>query len=210
MGAIERKLRHEILPYLITAEHLRRWRPLRIYTFYVYAGEVFVLLAGLGIATPITRALADGKGSTSTGYSQLLDVLGSGYMAAASIALLLIWGLLKFYVRTEDLPKRCNLLKSSIRQCSQLSFQVKQAVAKPDPMPSLISIQDKLSYLIDRSIAEDAWPDPVFPDIDHEVDKYLTGLIAPHKANWQQFDSDERPTARRRRPLDEGGVDARR
>jgi hypothetical protein len=47
MHPVERKLRYEILPYLVSAQHLRSWRPMKIYRFHAYAGEVFVCLSYL-------------------------------------------------------------------------------------------------------------------------------------------------------------------
>lgn len=50
---VERKLRVEIAPYLVTAEYLWQWPPYLIYVVYSYLGEIFVLLTGFGIAKPM-------------------------------------------------------------------------------------------------------------------------------------------------------------
>jgi len=194
MHAVERKLRYEMLPYLVTAQRLKAWPPMRIYATYLYAAELFVLLAGFGVATPVMRFLSGNPaGSGDAKQQTIVEFLGSGYMAFLSLVLLVIWGLLKFYVKTEDLPKKCNLLQSCISQCAGFGVQIRRAVADPNPMPTLIVIQAKLSDLVERNVAEGAWPyDGPEPGIQSLVDQQYEDLVAPFRGNWNQIDADTR------------------
>jgi len=189
MHQVEHKLKYEIVPYLLTADRLRTWRPLRIYTFYVYFGEVFVLLAGFGLANPIMTFLTNGSVNNVTQASDKLTVihfLGSGYAALVGICLLLGWGVLKFYVRREELEKRCNLLKSCILQCAQFNAKLHRAVAEEEPMGELKEIDERMADLVVQNILERAWPyNGPEPGIQPLVDSYCDELIAPFKGRWK-------------------------
>ena len=159
MSPIQQKLQTAFYPYLMTARHLRQATSYRLYTAYAYLGEVFVLLAGLGLANPVIRFLggraANAAGTEAPEPSVAAFLSGSAF-GWVGIACLVIWGLLKFYVQSEELDKRCSLVKSYCRQCLQIEFAVHNALQLPDPMPALIQQQAKLSDLIDRNIAEGA------------------------------------------------------
>jgi hypothetical protein len=189
MHPVEHKLKYVILPYLVSAELLKKWKPLQVYTFYLYSAETFTLLAGIGLANPIVAFLNGGNltsSSNSSNSSQsIIQFLGSGYAATLSIILLIAWGILKFYVKNQQLDRRCSLLRSCIQQCAQFSIKVRSAINSDNPMPALISIQEKLSDLIERNIVENAWPyaGPA-PKIEEIVDNYCDRLIAPFKDQW--------------------------
>ena len=197
MHAIEHKLKYEIYPYLVTAQQLKKWRPLLVYNVYVYCGELFVLLAGFGVANPLMSALTGNDvnkiAAASSSKQTVIQFLGSGYAALLAVVLLLVWGTIKFYVRREELEKRSNLLRSCILQCSQFENKVHNAVPHDDPMSELLDVQEKLSDLIERNIVERAWPFPgPEPGIQHLVDQQVDVLIEPFKRSWKTG-PDQRP-----------------
>jgi len=197
MHAVEHKVRYEIVPYLVTAERLKLWPPLRIYILYAYLGEFFILLAGFGIAGPVMNFLNPAGAQSSTGKNSVIDslvhFLGSGYLLIAALSLLVAWGLLKFYIRTEELEKRCNLLRSCMRQCWAMAVDLRGAVAEPNPMPRLLHIQQKLSDLVERNIVERAWVyAPFAPNIGPDVERECEDLIGPFRGNWSNREADER------------------
>jgi hypothetical protein len=199
MHPVEHKLKYVICPYLITAQRLKKWRPMQVYTFYFYCGEIFVLLAGFGLANPIVAFLAHGELARIPEYSSdpqtIIQFLGSGYSAALGILLLLTWGILKIYIRKEELEKRCNLLRSCLLQCSQFTIKVRSAIDQGNPMPALTDIHLKLSDLVERNSIERAWPyDGPEPGIQKIVNDYCDEMIAPFKEHWEE------PPDQRRKP----------
>jgi len=187
MHPIERKLRVEICPYLVTAKRLSRWRPYRVYLGYSYLGEVFVLLAGFGFANPVTSFLSGGQGNSQSGEKvvTVAQFLAGSWVGWTALILLLIWGVVKFYIRREDLEKRCSLLKSCQQQCAQLEYQLRKALPVSDPMEELTKIQTKIGDLVDVNIAERSWchsgPEP---GIDTLVDKYCSELVSSFSGYW--------------------------
>jgi len=198
MDPIESKVKNDILRYLVSAERHRSWPPLWIYTLYSYLGEVFILLAGIGIANPVLNYLNnDADSKREAGRNALIPFLvkflKSDSAVFASLFLLVVWGLIKFYIRTEDLEKRCNLLRSCMTQCKGFSVQLHQALAEADPMPKLIVIQQKLSDLVERNVIERAWIfAPFAPGIGPAVDKECADLVGPYRGKWSKFDADDR------------------
>lgn len=212
MHRVEKKVRDEIGPYLLTGMRLTRWWPFWVYLFYTYFAEVFVLLAGFGIANPVMAFLAGGQTSKTTTPSQaqssVVDFLGSSTASMLAIGLLVIWGVLKFYVRQADLEKRCSLLRSCRLQCIQFSNRIRLVLAKPAPMQELLDIQAKLSDLVERNIIEGGWPydgpEPAVlvrqKDLKREgeelpslADKYCEQLVKLHRSTWENEPLAERP-----------------
>ncbi|SFI70934.1 hypothetical protein [Nitrosomonas sp. Nm34] len=195
MHPIERKLRVEICPYLITGKRLNKWTPYRVYIAYSYLGEVFVLLAGFGIANPVMVFLSGGQGTSAPvgNPSTVAEFLSGNWLGWMAIVLLVIWGLIKFYIRSEDLEKRCSLLRSCKQQCMQIEYQLLQVLATETPMEKLPTLQAKLYELVDRNIAERSWqfsgPEP---GIENEVDAYCNQLISKYSSFWLPAPSVDR------------------
>jgi hypothetical protein len=185
---IERKLRHEFCPYLVTARRLTRWTPYLVYTIYSYLGEVFILLAGFGLASPVMAFLAGSSADppgVKPGGGTIIETLSESRFGWVAVVILVAWGLVKLYVQTEDLGKRCSLAASYRRQCLQIEHSLRKALPASDPMPALIQLQAKLSDLVDRSIAENAIPDLGIDDsLRHEMDALCNRLVADFGGFW--------------------------
>ena len=186
---IARKLRSQFCPYLVTARRLWRWRPLVVYGVYSYVGELFVLLAGFGLANPLMAFLSgqpsSGGREKGGGGGSIVEYLSGSRFGWLAIGLLVVWGLAKFYVRTQDLEKRCSLARSYRRQCLQIEHALREALPAPNPMPALVTLQAKLSDLVDRSIAESAIPDLGIDEGLHaEMDVLRDRLVADFGLFW--------------------------
>ena len=188
-NAIERKIRAEFSPYLVTARHHHRWMPYRVYVGYAYLGEVCVALAGFGLATPVSALIAHAQAAPEAGGVASNAVTGLGWM---SLALLLIWVVVKVYVHHERLDKRCSLRSSYGRQCRQMEEELLRALREDDPMPKLLTLQAKLNDLVDRSMAEDAITDGVDRRRKQEWEQYAEDLIVNYSGNWIVSDNTER------------------
>jgi hypothetical protein len=167
-----------------------------IYTIYSYIGEVFVLLAGFGMASPVMAFLAgDERTPPARKISDgtIAQFLGGSWMGYVGLSLLVLWGLMKYFVVHEDLEKRCSLLKSYRRHCAQLRERVRRVLQTSDPMPELIQIQMILESLVDRSIAERAIPDdPVDEKLKGTTEKYCNELIDGCRSYWTASPAQER------------------
>lgn len=186
------KLRDTIYPYIITADELRFWWPLVIYEFYAYTSELFVLIAGLGLHNPVVSWLNGGTspniGTTTAATPQksVLEFLGSDYFALIALVILCGWGLFKFFISREQLEKKCNLLKSFIKQCEQLSVAVENCLGQSDPMPELVAIHKKLSDGVSQNKSEGAWPSFIFkPGIDARVNELCNLAEARYGSQWE-------------------------
>lgn len=188
--AIERKIRDDFSPYLVTARHHHRWMPYRVYAGYAYLGEMCVALAGFGLATPVMAMIANANAGPPPGAG---TSAGVGSMGLLSIVLLASWAAVKVYVHRENLEKRCSLRASYGRQCRQIQAEFERVLRNENPMPLLLPLQSKLNDLIDRSIAEDALVDA---GIDSrrkaEWESYADDLITRNKSTWKVPDADQR------------------
>jgi len=187
---IERKI-HDFSPYLVTARYHNKWFPYRVYVGYSYLGELAVLLAGLGLASPVSALIARASAApvaNSGTAAQSIGQLGWG-----AFLLLVVWLCVKVYVQQESLEKRCSLLTSYRRQCRQIEFELGEALRASDPMPELIQLKARLRDLIDRSIAEDAIVGVGVDDRwSGEWERFSNDLITRHSANWSPAPNTDR------------------
>nr|VFK21205.1 MAG: hypothetical protein BECKLPF1236A_GA0070988_102922 [Candidatus Kentron sp. LPFa]VFK23595.1 MAG: hypothetical protein BECKLPF1236C_GA0070990_1000632 [Candidatus Kentron sp. LPFa] len=195
MHPIEQKLKDEICPYLVTARRLNRWGPYWVYLGYSYLGELFVLLAGLGISNPIMSFLSDGQVKLESKDGTLITVvqfLNDPWAGGIALALLVMWALVKVYIRNENLAKRCSLLRSCQRQCIHLENQLMQLLPAPNPMKELINLQVKLGSLVEWNIVEESWRygGPA-PNINAQVNEYCSQLVSIFSAHWDQAPPNE-------------------
>lgn len=189
--AIKNKIRDGFSPYLVTAKHHHRWMPYRIYIGYSYFGELCVAFAGFGLATPLSKLIADANAASNPiASSSGINALGS-----FSVLILFAWILTKVYIHRENLEKRCSLLSSYRLQCRRIEAELQNALREADPIPKLLVLQSKLSDLVDRSIAEDAVSGTgVNEKLQSEWEKYAETLIRLHGANWAPApEIDRRP-----------------
>ena len=191
---VKRKLSSELIPYFISADKLRSWKPLWIYTLHRYLNEVFVLLIGLGFSHPILTFLSNfgvaesqsGKGPTVT------SVLSPTWLLVLATVCLVLWGLLKFYIKTTNLEARCALTQSCRRHFRHLQLQLVRCLSEPNPISKLTEIQEKIYEIVDRSIVEDAWPfNPIAPKISEEVKKKVDELVTRFGDRWSVPDDEE-------------------
>lgn len=204
--AVERKLKVSFCDYLVTARHLNRSRDYRIYQAYCYFGEVFVLLAGFGIANPVMAFLSGGQPSPESGkgYAPTVASFLSGTkFGVIALAMLVAWGLVKFYIRHEDLEKRCNLVSSYRRQCQQIEVELlSKVLPQTDPMPDLLQLQAKLSDLVGRNVAEGSIEDcGIDQRFKAEFDEYLKRLVDRFSDFWSPA-----PSLDRLKPQSGGGI----
>jgi hypothetical protein len=194
---VEKKLRSQILPYLVMAEKLDEWKLIWIYTVYRYCGEFFLLVGGIGLSNPIINYLTGSSGvatdSASGTQSTIIGYLSGNPYAWIFIFLILAWGLVKFYVNQNDLEKKYTLAKSCQLQCRKCDKDMHDVLSQKNPIPDLDSIRTRISAVIDRNIIEDAWPfHSDDPSITKRVDEIAVQLVKKFQGEWEIVSGDER------------------
>jgi hypothetical protein len=177
---VAQKLRQAILPYLISATALK-WRPLYVAHFvYVYTHDLLAALAGFGISHPLAKLI--------TGESNDLPKALEGmppWLKVLTVTAIVLWAILKVVVTRENGEKRSALARSCRKEFRGIERRVLVELSKKDPMPGLDRIQDEISTIVDRHIAEDSWPwaGPK-PNIAGDVNKRLKELCDEYQNNW--------------------------
>lgn len=185
---VKRKLRQAILPYCVSAQKLK-WQPLFLtYGFYAYVHDFLAALVGAGIAPPLIGLFGDGQGG-SEGARQITAAVAEfdnipWYISVAFFAFLL-WTILKVIVTRASGEKRAALAQSCRKEFRRLEARLQSELSQPNPMPALNEIEKEVRALVDRNIAEDAWPwrGPA-KGIDEQVEKELDEISRRFEQNW--------------------------
>jgi hypothetical protein len=148
------KLRRDILPYFVSGERLARLPLYRAHRFYSYSHDLFAAAAGFGLTHPLIQTLS--AGSTAS-LPATLGGNGPFAVALGGVAAL-AWAVLKVYVGREDAEKRASLARSCAKQLRQVELKLVRALGNADPMAELGKLYEDIIAIVDRHIAEDAWP----------------------------------------------------
>jgi len=143
-------------------------------------------LAGLGIAPQVLRFFNQ-PSNDSSAKGSLVEAARSlpGWLPWLTIVLALIWIALKTFVVQSDGAKRSQLAKSCRRQFRVLGARMHSELAKPDPMPGLLKIEAEITSLVDRNIAEDAWPwAGIASNTEPPTTKMINELLKRFQTTW--------------------------
>jgi len=189
---VERKLSGVICPWLVSARQLASVPLYIVCIFYAYTYDVPAGLVGVGLSSPVLKALAGNQGSTD---AKLLTGI-TGPMLYLAVAAGVAWLLLKAVVTREDGEKRSALARSCRREFRQLEARLPQVLQEADPLPALTKMQEEIQTIVDRHIAEGSWVfNGLAPDIKDKVDQMFSQLCAQFGANWTQVPKTEEKAA---------------
>jgi hypothetical protein len=173
---ILRKLRVSIVPYQISAQRLRRSPVYVAHTVHSYLTDITAALLGVGVTHPIIQRIA---GQPASAPFPWLPPLGFAVLAA--------WVVLKVYVAQTEGARIAPLRLSCWREFLRIGRQVNAAIALPDPMPRLEEIQAAIEAVVDRHIAEGAWPwQGPAPDVDELVAAAIERIKNSFEEQWLQ------------------------
>lgn len=186
---VRRVLRRDVLPYLISAQRLKRQWFYTLHTVFGYTTDLVVALAAVGISTPLL-ALAGTISDTQkeVGGGAIPGILGGlpAWLVIPTGIGILTWILLRVTFNREDGQKRAVLAKSLLLSIRQAEANLPAILSKADPMPELtVMLEKTIRPPIDRNIQEQSWPwTPFAPDIEAEVTKRLDDLCKTYEADW--------------------------
>jgi hypothetical protein len=186
---VKRKLEQAILPYVVSAEKLKRQPAYVTYDVYSYAHELLIAVVALGVAPPLLSLFASDAGSSGnpSTVSSALDALKKAppWLAVISVVALAIWLLLKLFISRENVAKRAVLARSCRKEMRQLSLNLRDELQSANPMPGLQGIQEAISELVHRHIQEESWPwDGPSDNIDRPLRERLDRLCHQFEQNW--------------------------
>lgn len=185
---VVRKLAHEILPYVISAERLRRVpRYVAWYTF-TWVRDILAFLSGTGAAGHTTWKAVAGDAplpptlvGLPTGIAVVIAVVAAAYAVLRAI------------VARDDGEKKAVLATSCRRDFQILGRRLRTALGKSDPMPDLVSLQAEIHAVVDRHMGEGSWPfqDTFADGISEDVASRTSSLVAQYHSFWHLAQDDE-------------------
>lgn len=191
---VKRTLERDVLPYLISARHLRKQWFYRLHTVFGYTTDLIVALAAIGISSPLLQIFAAGGAGTGEAAKPpaLADVLASlpRTLVLPAAVLIVAWVVIRVVFNREEGQKRAVLARSCTQVLRQAEASLPTALGRPDPMPDLNEMLEKrIRPMVDRSIQENSWPwAPFAPSVDSDVQKEVTALCSRYQADWAPVD----------------------
>lgn len=188
---VKRKLGREILPYIISARRLRRRWFYITHSIFGYTTDVLVALTAIGLSSPILDFFANGEptaGHDDSARVSLAEVLSSvpQWLYYPTIAIAVVWVLLRVAFVREDGQKRAVLARSCFTSLRQVEARLHKILVKEDPMADLMKLADEEIWpTVDRNIQERSWPwaGPA-PDIEKEVEELLRNFCSRYESGW--------------------------
>ncbi|MBU8975851.1 hypothetical protein JI752_006815 [Lysobacter sp. MMG2] len=169
-----------------------------------YVGELFLVLASIGLSNPLLKFLLGEAKAAEPATQSPLGYLLESRLGIIGVIALVIWLMVKVYVRRENLEKRCSLITSFISQSGQIELSVRSALSGPDPMPALNDVKLKLDDLVARNVAEGVFTQGVFAQYRGEADALCDSLVQDFSDYWAPPPPDDQRPGHRRPPQDSG------
>ena len=190
---VKRKLRGEILPYLVSSQSLPRQWFYRLHAVFGYTTDILAALAGIGVTTPLLQLLAPTPASGDEGLNASLPSALTTlphWLYVPMAACVIAWIVLRVGFNREEGQKRAVLARSCRQTMKQAEARLHRILIKPDPMPELTSLVEELLVpTVDRNVQENSWPwSGPDPDADPEVEKQLAKLCEKYEINWAPVD----------------------
>jgi hypothetical protein len=190
MNDVRRSLQRDVLPYLVSAQHLRKRWFYRLYNIFGYTTDLVAAFAALGVATPLLvlfGAISDTAQAQDNPPKILAALSGLPASLAYPVgALIILWVVLRVAYNRQDGQKHAVLAKSCTGSLQQAQAKLHDVLRRAEPMPALTELLEKaIRPSVDRSIQEGAWPwFPFAPGIDQEVDRELEVLCKKYEGDW--------------------------
>jgi hypothetical protein len=181
---VVRKLANEILPWFLSAEELRK-RPLyRAYAMYSWTRDTLAGLTGFGLSHPLAKAISGESTDITLALSQM-----PLWLAILTVVAAIMWVILKTFVSKDDGEKRAVLARSCRKEFMVLNLRLRNALQHRHPLHALVAIQQELTAIVDRHIAEGSWAfqnDVLAPGIAEKVRRRTAELVAQNISSWDQ------------------------
>jgi hypothetical protein len=181
------KLRLGILPYLVQADRLRR-RPIYVtYVGYIYVHDFLAALVGFGFSTPLLKVLGGAEADTPHAAA----LLSPSRWLPLTVICLIAWAALKVVIAQSDAAKKVPLQRSCRRECQVFRRRLTEILLDPAPIARLNDVQRDINAMVDRLIAEGAWPFDDIDDDNSDLNRWLTKLSETYSAGWDPAPASE-------------------
>lgn len=174
-------IRHQIVPYVISASMLPKTAEYTAYRFYSYVRAFMAAIVGIGIAPPIWSYLSNvaNEGQDATKAS-IVAPAGLGY-AAFTCAILLV--AFSVYSTQTSLDKRAVLADSCSSEFRAHYAKLLSMVSASNLSSKLDDLSNEIATNVQRHIAEKSWtwPDVIAPGINLRADELTDSILAQIK-----------------------------
>lgn len=189
---VKRKLRNDILPYIVTARRLHRQWFCVLHIVFGYTTDLLVALTAIGVVSPALSAFLatpQVNGSENLTITSLIATVPKKLYYLV-ISLIIGWVILRVAFNREEGQKKAVLAKSCRLAMRQAEAKLPRVLDVPDPMPGIIKIYEEvLMPTVDRGVPDGAWPwTPFAPGIDGEVERQLSELCQKYESQWAPVD----------------------
>lgn len=189
---VKRKLRNDILPYLVTARRLRKQWFYLSYVVFGYTTDLLVALGAVGVGWPALSSILVSQEGKNPGSGTVAEAMAS---VPAPIAyplgiLLILWVVWRVAFNREDGQKKAVLAKSCSHAMRQAEAKLPRILDDPNPMPAIIKLYEEILIpTLDLGVPEGAWPwAPFAPSVEAEVEKQLSELCQKYESQWAPVD----------------------
>jgi hypothetical protein len=188
---VKKKLRRDILPYLISSRRLERQPFFYTYSVFSFTADLLAALTALGLTSPFIHLLAPqsaqagNRAVTTTALSDLRSSLPARLYYPA-LALVVTWIMVRVFFTRQNGAKRSVLAQSCRQTMKQAQIKLYKVLAESNPMPDLNKLLDEdITPTIDRNVQEGSWPwEPFAPQIDADVSILLKELCDKFEELW--------------------------
>jgi hypothetical protein len=186
-----KKVCNQLLPWLVASPRIKRQWFVGLSVGYGYLGDLGAALAGLGIGAPLIGVAQHGVKAGS----QLTDVLGNGPWTWLGLIGLIAWAVVRLVVQREEVNQRATAARAFVAAMKSLSLELHMALFDADPMPKIVSIQQRIDAKIREANDAGVWPFSPLPKDDEQarlLAERVAAIRATQMAGWTPAPAQER------------------
>lgn len=155
--SIDRKLERDIVPYMVTAEGLKRLGYFRLHSAFVWLGLGLAVLSSLGIGAEsfngFDKLIPDtAGGQVSDGK---VDIFAASGVISMLLAVVVIGRAIHEHLRA---GQRAILAKNAMLKFRIWANDLNSILAEADPMPRLNELQKQIATLVAEGVKDEWWP----------------------------------------------------
>jgi hypothetical protein len=121
---------------------LNRDRQYYLSQIYLYGTDIIPFFGTIGASGPVYDALKAVQ-SGASGTQPLFNLLGSPF-AWVGGTVIILWFLLRIYVRNNSLIEKVAFVRSFKQQIGKAQIRLPQILGEANPMPALIKLQEEI------------------------------------------------------------------
>ncbi len=181
---ITHKLGTQILPYFIVSKKLNGDRRYYLSQAYLYGTDIIPFLGTVGVTGPVYDALKSVQ--QGAGDSQkVFDVFSSPVAMTGGIVVVL-WFLLRTYVRNNSLIEWVAFVRSFRQQIDKAVIRLPQILGQDNPMPDLVKLQSEIIVpAADRALMDGVFSADALDGVNDKARQMAQEYEAEHSGQWK-------------------------